>query len=238
MSEHLSDLVLDALRIGAPPVSGEDRAHLLSCAACRARQQALDEDAANFQQRFDLPGLAADALMRASQPSPWRSFSWLRFPWLRFRWLRFAFVPAAVAAAVLLVVVLRPPQIRTKGAASAHVEVFVIDGDARRAIDGPVARDARLAVRVVAAGPEHVRILWGSEPDRFDALYPEERAMAWAIEGPSWLEREVVLDGAREPELLGVVACEDEVSHAEALTALAAGAREGCVVETVEVKKR
>ena len=83
-----------------------------------------------------------------------------------------------------------------------------------------------------------MRILWGAGPDRWAALYPEEHAPAWSVESPSWLEREVVLDGAQETERLGVVACDGPLSHQDAVEALTRGARGRCELQTIEVEKR
>ena len=215
MSEHLSDLALDALRIQG----GED-AHLVSCARCQARREALDTDAAAFVRRFSLPGLAADAIAQ-SEKKPRRT------------WL---FVPAILTAAAAMFLVFRPGTIRTKG--PGGVEVYVLDGDDKQRMGGPVDANARLAIRVSVETARHVRLLWESTPGDFGALYPSVDARAWVLEAPTWLHREVVLDGALGPERLGVVSCEGAIDHPAAAALLRGDSREDCVVEWISILKR
>jgi hypothetical protein len=225
MSEHLSDLVLDALRIGSPEVSAAEREHAAGCPRCQDRGEALAREAAAFTQRFEPAGLAAEALERAARRTSAR------------RWWP-ALVPVfAAAAAAAIAVVVAKPELRSKGDQEL-VELYVLDGERRELMSGPVAKDARLAVRIAPERPRLVRILWGSAPGRWAALYPQAEAGPWAVLAPSWLEREVILDGAPEPERLAVVACEQTVDHAAAVKMLESKVRSDCTIAEVRVIKR
>jgi hypothetical protein len=227
MSEHLSDLAFDALATEGRALGSVEQAHLEACAVCRARRLELEQARAEFLARFDVVGLATDALMRSRA---------VRVPWWRQRWLS---VSLAAAAALLLIVLLplSSSDLHVKGRAPL-AEVFVIDGDTRRTMDGAVAPDARLALLISPEGPRHVRILWSSEPKQWTALYPEQGAPAWFLEKPTWLEREVVLDGAPEDEQLGVVACKTTMTHDEAARMAEDEPRSDCEVEWTRIEKR
>lgn len=257
MSAHLDDLALDTLRLAARAEPGQAAAvdhaaaaaHLASCPRCRARAAALEAEATAFAARFDMVGLAAEALGRAEAERTARR-SWFR---------ALGALSTAATAALGMVLVLRaPPEVpdalRSKGGEAALVEVFVLDGGRKVPLAGPVARDAELAVRVVpraaadassarptpAASRAHVRIVWRSAPEAWSALYPGPEDAAWQLEGPTWLERRVVLDGAAQPEALGVVVCARAVSHADAVRALAepSARRADCATSLVPITKR
>jgi hypothetical protein len=259
MTAHLDDLSLDALRLArlssAPAPAEAERArhaaaeaHLASCASCRARAATLETEAAAFAARFDVVGLAAEALGRAEAERTARR-GWLR---------GLAALSTAATAALGVVLVLRAPPdapeaLRPKGGEAALVEVFVLDGGRKAPLEGPVARDAELAVRIVPRTPSvpgapaapspsraHVRIVWRSAPEAWSALYPGPEDAAWQLDGPTWLERRVVLDGAPGPEALGVVACARAMSHAEAVRALAdpRAGRADCATSLVPITKR
>jgi hypothetical protein len=220
MNAHLSDLQLDALRI-----ERRADAHLDSCPLCQARKSTLDQDAALFAERFNPAGLAASALATFETKPKKRPF----FVWL---------APlAAVAAVAVLFLLPQPPSLRNKGDA-VLAEVFVLEGETRVLLEKPVDPRARLAVRLTAEGPRFARILWSSAPESWDALYPLEDAAAWKIDGATWLDRQVVLDGAPETEALGAVACKEPVTHPEAIGMLTSSAREDCTISTVKVEKR
>lgn len=246
MSEHLGDLELDLARIDAASLPAQRAAHLEACARCQARGAVLTAEAAQFHERFSLPNLAAEALEqhRVTRASRWR-----------WRWLAPAFA-TALALATIVVWPRVEPTTRTKGDAQL-VEVFVLDGQERRALDGPVPARTQLAVRVTAEGRGFARVAWWSSA-RWTPLYPEADR-SWAVDGPAWLERAIVLDDARGPEALGVIVCAAEISEREALEVLEAsepspsdpseaseasgpsepsGVRADCRRETVRIEKR
>jgi hypothetical protein len=129
------------------------------------------------------------------------------------------------------------PTLRSKGS-GALVELFTLNGDEKTPVTGAIPALSNLAARVAPRALSHVRILWSSTPDRWDALYPDEGEDAWTIAGPSWLDRSIVLDGALQPETLGVVSCAAPVDHAGATALLRGAAREGCRVERMRIDKR
>jgi hypothetical protein len=217
MSEHLSDLALDAIRLGRG-----DRSHLDTCAICQARAAILESEAAKFA-TLDHAALIDDALARPKvQPIDRRSL----------------LVPLALAAAASLLYVALPSEgLRPKGAgAKASLHVLVDGGPA--AIRGPLGDGDRLALQLAPPSPSLVRILWWSAPDGWRPLYPEQMELAWHIAEPTWLDREVVLDGASGTEAAGVVFCRDPVTHTEARTMLEGAPREDCTIERIEVQKR
>lgn len=221
MSEHLSDLDLDALRIGA----GRDelRAHLESCPACQARQASLTAAADDFAARFNPAGLAAQTL-EATGARPHRAAWW----------------PALglVAAAGLVVGVWpRPDEVRAKGGAEA-VELHVKAPGGVTRVRGPVPRDAALGVRVHVDAPASVRVLWMTPPETWQALYPPAERPAWPVEAPTWLPHALKLDGAPQTEQLGVVICDAAVAHPEAVHVLEGQRRAGCRAEVLEVAKQ
>jgi len=226
MSGHASDLMLDALRLGKAAHGVAD--HVASCAACQSRRAELDVQAQAFLARFDLPGLAADAAMRAEReprPSRWRIFA-----------------PLITGLALMMIFVFRPvapvvdDQVRLKGAAPL-IEVHLA-GQPPVPVRGNVAADAHLAVRVnPGARARFVRLLWESSPGDWGALYPNADEDAWKLEAAAWLAREVVLDGANEAEQLGAVECALPVSHVEAMEILRGLARADCTSLAVPIVK-
>ena len=230
MNTHASDHQLDGLRLGIddPAV----RAHLATCPHCQARQATLEADASAFLSTFQLPQLARDAVARveARRGPLARLLAW------RPRLVLPAAMTLAASAAALLFALTPEDHVRAKGGA-AQLEAFVLTAEGRAPLAGPVAPDARLAVKVTRAGPRFVRLLWESAPGRWDALYPGEDGAPWRIDGAAWLEREVVLDGAPAPERLGGVFCEAPVDHAAAVRFLRGEARAGCTLEAIVVVK-
>lgn len=221
MNEHLSDLALDNLRLGGR----EGQAHLEGCALCQARQAELASDADAFEARFVPAQLAADTLAAAEAPSQRRG-SFLRL---------FAVAGTAAAVAALLIVAEPDDGLRTKGSGALFSLFQRIDGERVR-VEGVVERDARLELRAEAAG--YVRVLWETEAGAWTPLFPSPGGDAWRIEGPSWLPREVVLDGAPATERIGVVVCDTEVGAVEARAVLDGGYRSGCRAQYEELSKR
>lgn len=218
MSEHLSDLALDAIRRGG---SREGAEHVASCPACQARQAALAGEDEAFIRSFVPAQLAVATLARAERRRP------------RWRW--WPVVPLAVAAAAAMFVLAPRDTLRTKGD-GAVLAVFLRDGAQTVAVDGPVDARAHLAVQV--KGPGFARVLWSSSPDVWEPLFPTPGASAWAVESSSWLPNEVVLDGAPQDERIGAVVC-PEAPAEDAAAAMLAGAEPGeCRVQWVTIEKR
>lgn len=224
MSKHLSDLDLDAMRLGVQ--EPEAIAHLQGCEICQARQHILTREAEDFAQRFNPAGLAAQTLAQPSPTRPW---------WRRLAWVSAPLV--AVSALLLLTVTPNGERLRTKGGPSP-VEVFVVTEQGPKPMPAAVAPGARLAVRINPGQRRQVRLLWGPKGGPWQALYPNAAAPSWKTKGPSWLSQEVVLDGETAPEQLRVVLCTQPVSHAQALDLIREVAQPGCALHTVDVVKR
>jgi hypothetical protein len=193
MTEHLSDLQLDALRLGtAEPGVG---AHVEACERCQRRRDALAADAEAFSSRFDPAQLAARTRARAEGSRGTRRPGWWAFGGVSMM---------AAAAAATLLIVAPGEETRTKGD-GARVEIYAPRDDEPRPVGGAVEPGAHLWVRVAVPGPRRVRLLWSPAPGGWTPLFPPARDPAWAVEGPAWLEREVVLDGELATERLGAV---------------------------------
>jgi len=224
MSQHLSDLDLDAMRLGAGAAEAVD--HLQGCETCQARQHTLTREAEDFAQRFNPAGLAAQTLAQSPRPRPW---------WRRLAW---ASAPLAAMAALLLMVVMpSETELRTKGGPSP-VEVFVVTEQGPKPMPATVAPGARLAVRNNPGETRQVRLLWGLKRGPWQALYPDDAAPSWQTKGPAWLSQEVVLDGETAPERLQVVMCRQPVSHSQALALIGNVAQAGCALHSVDVVKQ
>lgn len=224
MTEHLSDLQLDGIRL--TKASPEAQAHLSSCARCQARQAELTEDQEAFLSRFNPAQLAAQTIQRrdtAHRPG-WRRWSW-------------PVLPAGLAVAAALFFVRPQPELRTKGD-NPSLEVFLVTAAGPTPMRSAVAPNAHLAVRVLTDRPRYVRLLWQSEPKGWQALYPDQGAESWSIKEPTWLAREVVLDGDPQAEALGVVLCASPVGHDEAAERLRRPEQGECTTQVVQITKR
>ncbi|MCP3137461.1 hypothetical protein [Pyxidicoccus xibeiensis] len=103
MSEHLSDLLLDELMLGARPLPP----HVDACERCRARLALLRTRATATRASQDFPRRRQQVLARVPPPAPSRSV---------FSWLRYA-APVAMAMGLATLVWLREPSegVRVKG---------------------------------------------------------------------------------------------------------------------------
>lgn len=225
MSEHVSDLELDALRLGRG--SEAVARHVEGCARCAARRAELEAAAEDFSARFSPAVLATETLLEVERRRG------------RRRWTGWwgGAAGLAMAAAVLFTATSPPDEVRAKGEA-ARVELFEVRAGTPTITTGPVDARATLRVRVRTEGPRFVRLLWSSTPHAWTALYPGADAPSWPVDGVEWLRREVELDGALETETLGVVFCEGEVSSADAARALEGEVVAGCEAVRRAVEKR
>ncbi|MEO1234537.1 MAG: hypothetical protein AAFZ18_37160 [Myxococcota bacterium] len=219
--EHLSDLILDALRRGRGDVG---RGHLESCPRCQARQAELAEADRAFEARFVPAALATETLTAAQKSrSGW--------PWP---------VPAlaAVASAVALLLWLGPetPEVRRKGSQSLF-ELYVLEGDQRYPAGDAVDALAHLEVRV--RSPGFAQVLWGAADGGWTALFPAPGDAPWSVPvGGASLPREVILDGAPETERIGVVVCTTAMAAREAREVLEGRRRSDCQTDQRELRKR
>lgn len=133
----------------------EATSHAASCAACRARIA---------EGRAELDAARLEPIPQALQRPPPKP-----------SWIRWATLAAGACAALLLVVVIRPPQLRTKGSFAINI---AIKRDGRvLAEDVPLqsapALRARDQVRIRGLGLAGKRVarLSGREGTRWDVLY-------------------------------------------------------------------
>lgn len=219
MSEHLSDLRLDAHRLGA--LDPRSEAHLLACAECQARALHLRRAAEAFAASFDPAALAA------ATPRP-----------VRRRWVGWATGLLAAAAVALLVVRSSTDPIRTKGGGGGlRVERRGPNGP--EPLKGPIEPGARLVVQASTSRPGYGRLYSATAGGPWLPLYPAPTAPAWRLEGPTWLDREVVIDDAPGRERLALVICPAPFSDPEGQAVLLhTGGPQGCLVETVTLEKR
>lgn len=229
-AEHWSDLELDRLRIEGRSDPARAR-HLEGCAICQARQKGLLDAEDAFRARYAEGALIGELQQRLEARRPRRG-SWI--PALA----ALAAAAAAVAIAVVISPGIAPDAIRSKGD-DELLAIFVLRPDGGRSpLSGPIAPGSRLAVRLAPKQRSAVRLLWSSPPKGWEALYPEERAASWMLAEPAWLEREVVLDEAREDEELAVVACRESVDHRAAAAMLDGKARSDCAIARARIEKR
>lgn len=222
MTEHLSDLQLDAHRLGR--ADQVVPLHLEACTECRERQAFLEAAAQQFAQDFDPARLAAATLSKAA-------------PTVRAGRFRIPAVLLAAAAALLLFVRLDPEGVRKKGD-DRLLRVHQRGPGGPVALEGPISAGTKLLLELHPKGPGWVRLFSASGEGNFVALYPEPTGPAWRLEGPTWLDREVVVDDAPGPERLAAIWCEGEFGQVEALTMLRTQARADCVSMKVVLEKR
>src|SRR5689334_6851462 len=147
--EHIGELTLRRRRAGEP--LGADgpaiEAHATSCADCRARVRALDDEQRRFEQEISFDRFAA-GVERAARGA---SKAKVRRPVPISTWV----APMLAMAACLVVLVtfaprpvLQKPATRTKGGAGITVRVAGVDGQRNARVDStePLARGERIRI--------------------------------------------------------------------------------------------
>lgn len=185
---HLSDLALDALRLGRGVDT--DQEHLDGCGVCTDRRLELIADAAAFEDRFSAAALAAQTLER-DRPTGRRA------------WIG-ALLAAGVGAVLIVAVPMSAPQPvdRIKGGAPG-LKVRVSRGGAvseGRSGQAFQPGDA-LMIGLNPGRHDHVRLVYrdsaGKEEVWFEGPTPAGR---W-----TWTKGSFVLDDARGRERLTAV---------------------------------
>ncbi len=220
MSEHLSDLELDQLRLGHG--TKEIERHLSDCAICQSRREILIASAEEFAGEQNIEALV-DKTLQAAPRQPRRR-----------HWAR---PVAAASAAVMLAAaafLFAPDTTRTKGGGD-EVELFMVDANGDPAkLPKVVPDNAQLSVRVTTASTRFVRLLWKSKPNKTDALYPSSEAPAWRIHKSTWLPHKITIKAAQSSEYLQAVVGGRDISHRQALAEVDKPTR--CEVQSIEVK--
>ena len=213
-TEHIGELTLRRRRAGEALGSEGPaiEAHATSCADCRARIRALDDEQRRFEQEISFDRFAAGverAARGASKAKPRRSKLTTLSAWV---------MPAAAMAAcvvALITFVPRPmiqkPATRTKGGAGITVRVAGVDGqrDARVDSTEPLARGERLRIGYQSGGYRYLIALTIDEHGVVQALSPEQGASLTLPDGSASETRYLTgtweLDGAGMEEIIVVL---------------------------------
>jgi hypothetical protein len=197
MSEHVSDLALDRHLAGETPAPE----HLAGCAECTTRLEALRAERAGFAALPEIPFLAARTEAAAK----------------RSRWLGVGAAGAALAAAVLLALLPRGEEVRTKGGDDLQIVVRRHDGAVEHLASGDrVAPGEAIRFVVDPVGERHVSII-GIDSAGVVTSYAE--ATVGAREA---LPGSIVLDETLGPERVVALFCNEPL---DAEAAIAAGRR-------------
>jgi hypothetical protein len=179
-TEHIGELLLRRRRAGEAlgPDGPAIDAHAASCADCRARVRALDDEQRRFEQEISFDRFAA-GVERAA-----RSTRTVRRPIRARVWLpSLAGLAAAAAALVLMVrspgdesVRFRDPYVGIKGGAGITVRVAGVDGQRNARVDStePLARGERLRIGYQAGAHRYLLALTVDEHGVVQALSPEK----------------------------------------------------------------
>src|SRR5262245_16898626 len=209
---HIGELTLRRRRAGeALPDAAAIDEHATSCADCRARIRALDDEQRRFEQEISFDRFAAGverAARGAAKPK-------VRRPMLS-TWL----MPMVAAAACLVAMVTfvprpiinKPQTTRTKGGPGINVRVAGVDGQRNASSDStePLSHGERLRIGYYF-GEHHYRYLLSlSIDDRGEVtpLYPERGASPALADGSAatrYLPGGWELDGAGTERIIVVM---------------------------------
>src|SRR5215831_6581387 len=179
-SEHIGELTLRRRRAGESlgPDGPAIDAHAASCADCRARIRALDDEQRRFEQEISFDRFAA-GVERAA-----RSTRTARRPIRARVWLP-SLAGLAAAAAALVLVVRSPgdetvrigaPYVGIKGGAGITVRVAGVDGQRNARVDSaePLARGERLRIGYQSGDHRYLIALTIDDHGAVQALSPEQ----------------------------------------------------------------
>src|SRR5262245_3407154 len=174
--EHIGELTLRRRRAGealGPDTAAID-AHATSCADCRARIRALDDEQRRFEQEISFDRFAAGVERAARGASKAK-----RRPVPMSTWV----APMLAMAACLVVLVtfaprpvLQKPATRTKGSAGITVRVAGVDGQRNARVDStePLSRGERLRIGYQAGAHRYLIALTIDDHGVVQALSPEK----------------------------------------------------------------
>jgi hypothetical protein len=177
--EHIGELTLRRRRAGEAlgPDGPAIDAHASSCADCRARLRALDDEQRRFEQEISFDRFAAGVERAARGASKAQGVS--RRPIFTNAWV----APMLAMAACLVVMVsfvprpiMHKPENRTKGGAGITVRVAGVDGQRSARVDSaePLARGERLRIGYQTGGHRYLIALTIDERGVVQALSPEQ----------------------------------------------------------------
>lgn len=203
---HLSALALDALALGTldPAAEARARAHLASCARCRADSEAAAAERAHF---------SAYVMARTAPVAPRRWALWLA-------------LPAVAAAVALLALALRDPagerapelapELAIKGGPTWHVFANR-DGRTFAVHDGtPLAAGDRIRFAVAPAGARYLLVASIDGAGAVTIYFPyggsESAPLAAGVQVE--LPGSIVLDAAPGPERMFAVFSDEPIATA------------------------
>jgi hypothetical protein len=213
--EHIGELTLRRRRAGEAlgPDGPAIEAHATSCADCRARIRALDDEQRRFEQEISFDRFAAGVERAARGDRAVRRAARARF------WVP-SLAGLAAAAAMLVVVVRtsgddpgrRHPYSGIKGSAGITVRVAGVDGQRNARVDSaePLSRGERLRIGYYVGEHRYRYLLSLSIDDRGEVtpLYPERGTSAALTDASSathYLPPSWVLDGAGTEHIIVVM---------------------------------
>src|SRR6516165_90146 len=178
--EHIGDLMLRRRRAGEAlgPDGPAIEAHAASCAECRARARALDDEQRRFEQQISFDRFAA-GVERAARGAQKRRRAWMPRLWM-------AAPLVAMAATFALVATFRPVETnRTKGGAGMTVRVAGAGGQRDARVEGAerLAPGERLRVGYQPEGHRYILSLSIDDKGTVTPLYPERGASLGVPDG-------------------------------------------------------
>ena len=174
--DHIGELTLRRRRAGEPlgPDAPAIEAHATSCADCRARIRALDDEQRLFEGEISFDRFAAGVERAARSAGKAKA----RRPSLNTWVAPMLAVAACVVAMVTFVPrpALQKPATRTKGGAGITVRVAGVDGQRNARVDStePLARGERLRIGYQLGPHRYLIALTIDERGVVQALSPEQ----------------------------------------------------------------
>jgi len=177
--EHIGELTLRRRRAGEPLGAGAPaiEAHATSCADCRARIRALDDEQRRFEQEISFDRFAAGverAARGASKAKARRPDGKILNSWIA------PMIAMAACVVAMVTFVPRPvmqrPATRTKGGAGIIVRVAGVDGQRNARVDStePLARGERLRIGYQPGPHRYLIALTIDDHGVVQALSPEQ----------------------------------------------------------------
>lgn len=224
-----SELVLDRLRLEElePGQRAELEAHLDGCPKCEQRLKALRRESEEFDGRFSVSDLAADALERArggDSPGFWSRF----FGGQGAAGPRLSLVGASLMAVAAMVTGLHmwseeplPPGVRIKGDLTAAI--FARRGDRQWQVSGDdwLAPGDEVRFVYTAPHPGYLYVVGADAALKMTLYDPPDMSPRQVEQGQKQeVPGSVVLDATMGHERIMVLLCKEPVPTAEVVAAL------------------
>src|SRR6187549_2288919 len=209
-NEHIGELTLRRRRAGEAlgPDGPAIEAHATSCADCRARMRALDDEQRRFEQEISFDRFAAGVERAARGASKAKRRP--NGPMIN-NWNAPVLAMAACVVAMVTFVprpVMQKPTTRSKGGAEITVRVAGVDGQRNARVDSaePLARGERLRIGYKSGDHRYLIALTIDERGVVQALAPETGASVAVPEHAArYLPESWELDGAGVERIIVVL---------------------------------